>query len=188
MSRRIPVYVLEARLAAAKKAATFYANPDRNPVKATVDKRAKVEYAYRSVGYNITAATALFLVQATQASVAYFGGAADLKLIESGALNFSDATPSPKTFHPSMIHLVNGDATPTAKISRATGKRYIKYAATNAGEAQSAYSAPVGATGTVGTITEQKATAKVIATAKKGTAGVYGRCWFTAETESSSLF
>jgi hypothetical protein len=187
MARRVPVYELQRRLDSAKKAEIFYARPDRNPVKTTVDKRPKSIYGYRSIGITLGATTALVELQVSDASVVYFGTASALKLIANTGTLLDDAIPKPAIFKPSRINAVVGDPTPTVKTSRATGNRYIKYSATAAANAQSAYSAPVGATGTSGTLAEQEATARAIATAKKASVGDYGRISFIAETSSTSL-
>lgn len=187
MARRVPVYELQRRLDAAKKAEVYYAKPDRNPIKQTVDKRAKTLFGYRSVGIKLTAATALVEVQVSDASVVFFGGATALKLVVNTGTNLDDAIPKPKNFKPSMINAVVGDPTPTVRTSKATGQRYIKYSGNNTGDAQSSYSAPVSATGTAGTLAEQETAARAIAVAKKTALGDYGRLTFIPETSDTSL-
>jgi hypothetical protein len=188
MSRK-SIAVLERNLEHARKREAYMKRTDR-PVKPTVDKRPKILIGYRSALIKTSTASALLKIQASDSSVTWFGGAGPLGLIVNTGANLDDALPAPRGLTPSQIHAVVGDTTPSVKIAAGSGRRYIKYSANAAGEAQSSYNAPISnGTDTTTTLDEQQNKAQSLGVsgpiaAKLG--GEYGRVWFTPERYSES--
>lgn len=188
---RVSIAVLERELEYARKRETYLKRTDR-PVKATVDNRPQILVGYKSSLILVGAASVTYRVPVVQSSFNFLAGGstghAALGLIASGHADFALAQPKPRGFKPARLSVTVGDATPTVKTAKGSGRRYINYAASAAGEAQSHYSSPVSKNDTLATPAEQKtaATTRITAlTSQLG--GAYGRATFTPETFPQSL-
>jgi hypothetical protein len=181
---RVSIAVLERELEYARKREAYLRSTTARPVKATVDARPKQLVAYRSSSLLTGAISNLYKVQATSASLVFFNGIAALGL----SATLTDASPAPRGFQPAKISAVIGDATPSVKIAAGSTRRYIKYSANSAGDAQAHYSAPVSKVEPNVTADEQKDFATLLAAAIDGKlGGQYGRVSFTPEKYTSSL-
>jgi len=181
---RQSIAVLERELEYARKREAFLRSTTARPVKTTVDSRPKQLVAYRSSTLLTGTNSNLYAVQATSSSIIFFNGLAALGL----SATLTDAAPIPRGFKPAKISAVVGDSTPTVKIAAGSTRRYIKYSANSAGEAQSHYSAPISKVETNVTTDEQKDFATLLAAAIGGKlGGQYGRVSFTPEKFTSSL-
>ena len=183
---RVSVAVLERNLEYARKREAYLRSTTARPVKATVDKRPKKLVAYRSSLLLTGGASNLYKVQASESSLTFFGGTALTGLGISTTL--TGASPAPRNFKPAKINAVVGDPTPVVKIAAGSTRRYVKYSANSAGEAQSSYSSPISKAEGLATPTEQSTLAAVLGAAIKPKIGAqYGRIWFTPEKYISSL-
>lgn len=184
---RTSIAVLERELEYARKREAYLKRTDR-PVKPTVDPRPKVLVGYRSSLITLTATSALLKFQASQPSIAFFGGVTPLGLFANTGAALDDATPPPRGFKPATIKATVGDATPTVRTAAGSGRRYINYAANAAGNAQAHYSAPISKADTSVTSDEQQDAATLRATAIAGAlGGEYGRVSFVPERFTQSL-
>lgn len=189
---RTSIAILERELEYARKRQAYLSRTDR-PVKATVDKRPKILVGYKSSLAIIGAASISYKVPVVESSLAFIAGAADnfaaLGLIApTDTPNFSLAQIKPKALKPAMIKVVVGDPTPTVKTAAGSGRRYVKYSANSAGDAQSSYSAPVSKVDTLITPVEQRTAAVARITAIKGKlGGSYGRAYFVPESFTQSV-
>ena len=183
---RVSVAVLERNLEYARKREAYLRSTTARPVKATVDKRPKKLVAYRSSLLVSGGASNLYKVQASEAGLAFFGGTALTGLGVSTTL--TGASPAPRNFKPAKINAVVGDPTPVVKTAAGSTRRYVKYSANSAGDAQSSYSSPISKAEALVTPTEQSTLAALLGTATKPKIGAqYGRIWFTPEKYVSSL-
>lgn len=184
---RTSIAVLERELEYARKREAYLQRTDL-PVKTTVDPRPKTLVGYRSSLIRLTAASALLKVQASLPSLVFFGNQAALGLVANTGAALDDATPAPRGFKPAMIKATVGDATPTARTAKGSGRRYINYAASAAGNAQAHYSAPISKVATTVTADDQQDAATVRATAINASlGGDYGRVSFVPERFVQSL-
>lgn len=181
---RVSIAVLERNLEYARKREAYLKSTTARPIKNTVDKRPKKLVAYRSALLVTGAASNLYKVQASEAGLLFFGGAAALGVSET----LTGASPAPRNFSPAKMNATVGDPTPVVKIAAGSTRRYVKYTANSTGEAQSSYSAPVSKVEGLVTTTEQSAFSVLLGTANKPKIGAqYGRIWFTPEKYISSL-
>ena len=187
---RISIAVLERELEYARKREAYLRSTTARPVKLTVDKRPKTLVGYRSSLIEVGVGTALIKIQASAPSLLFFGGATPLGLIENSTTNLDLAIPSPRNFKPAQIRVTVGDTTPSVKTAKGSGRRYIKYSANSAGEAQSAYSSPVCKNDAANTPDEQQTQAETLAGSaviKAKLGSEYGRVYFVPEKFTSSL-
>lgn len=188
---RTSIAVLERELEYARKREAYLKRTDR-PIKATVDNRPKILVGYKSSLVVIGAASVTYKVPVVQSSFNFLAGSptghAALGLIASGTTDFGLAQPKPKGLKPARLAVVVGDATPTVKTAKGSGRRYIQYSASATGEAQSSYSSPISKTDALVTPAEQKTAATTrIAAIKNLLGGAYGRATFIPEQFPQSL-
>lgn len=135
-----PVYQLQRELAYAQARAAYYAA--FTPSDALGPERVMESYVYFSLLLKDGAAQASFKLQASKASVDFFG-AASLGLSVTTE-DMTAAKPKPRGFKPSMIKAMVGSGTRTkVKAFGGTGRPYINYSKNTEGDAQAHYSAPV---------------------------------------------
>jgi hypothetical protein len=180
MARRASAAVLQRRAALAQARETYYKNKPASTV-TTVRKRALDSYIYSS--YLLTdqqGESERMLIQASAASVAKFGGASALLLVDPASVTTTLAR-KPKGFKPAMVHAMEATATPTAKVSP-WGTRVINYANPTAGTEQAHFSAPISGDLTA-TFPEISARAKTIHDSIKASLGNedYYRFWLSPE-------
>lgn len=188
---RTSIAVLERELEFARRREAYLKRTDR-PVKNTVDNRAKILVGYKSSLITIGSASVTYKVQVVQSSFNFLAGSptghAALGLIAKGATDFALAQPKPRGLKPARLQVTVGDATPTVRTAKGSGRRYINYAANAAGEAQAHYSSPISKTDALVTPAEQKAAATArIDAIKNNLGGPYGRAIFIPETFPQSL-
>ncbi len=184
--------ILERELDYAKKREAYLRRTDR-PVKPTVDNRPKILVGYKSSLVVVGAASITYKVSVVESSFNFLAGGATghaaLGLIQKATTgDYLLAQPKPKALKPARLSVTVGDATPTVKIAKGSGRRYINYAASAAGEAQAHYSSPISKTDALVTPAEQKLAAENrILTLKNQLGGTYGRAIFTPEQFPQSL-
>jgi hypothetical protein len=184
---RTSVAILERELEFARKREAWLKRTDR-PVKQTVDPRPKILVGYRSSLVKVGAASAFFKIQASAPSLVFLGAQAALGLTANTGSNLDEAIRPSRGFKPAMIKATVGDATPSVRTARGSGRRYINYAANAQGNAQAHYSAPISKIETLVTADEQKAAAVTRANAITSTlGGDYGRVSFTPEQFTQAL-
>lgn len=188
---RNSVAILERELEYARKRDAYLKRTDR-PVKQTVDNRPQILVGYKSSLITIGAASVTYKVPVVQSSFNFLAGGASghgvLGLIAQSATDFGLAQPKPRGLKPARLSVTVGDATPTVRVAKGSGRRYINYAASAAGEAQAHYSSPVSKTDALVTPAEQKAMATTRITALNSQlGGTYGRAIFTPEQFPQSL-
>jgi len=100
---------------------------------------------------------------------------------------YADGIPKPKALKPAMVRAVVGTATPVVQIAKGSGRRYARYTANTAGNAQAHYSVPISKKQTLVTAQEQEDQAGVVLTAvqSKLTAN-YSRFYYVPERFTNS--
>ena len=179
-----PIWKIQRELKYAQAREAYYADTTR-PIKSTVDAQPRTLAVYRSSVQRIGGAAVDYRVNISQKASTFFGGLTALGLIDPATA--PEALPKPSNFKPATVKAMVGDATPTPKEAyNGTGRRYIKYSANTAGEAQSHYQSPISGTGATPTWDDVVTKFNAISTAKGGGLGVYGRLYLEPETFSLS--
>lgn len=170
MGRRKTVQQLQQQLEYAQRRAA-YVRPARAAGTAT-QRRPKtvVKYGSYLLGEE-------FAINASRASIAFFGGATALGLNET-----VDVSGAPRGFKPAMIHAMVADGSPSVVRAQASGRSYIKYSRGAAGSnVQSTFSAPISDE-TTPTANSVKLKYRAVAQSKTDeVGGGYGRIWITWE-------
>jgi hypothetical protein len=180
-----PVWQIERELEYAKARETYYRT--RQPTTTTTVRQRKMQtLGYYPLLLKIGTTVPVIGVRVTEKSLAFFTQA-NLKLVNVTGTGAVAAIPEPKGFMPSMVHAMEGAATPAAKRAyNGTGRRYIKYSAATEGDAQAFYGAPISG-GATPSVAEVQTAFDAIVTAKKATVGDYGRIWLTLERFTRSV-
>jgi hypothetical protein len=181
-----PVWQIQRELDAAKAREAYYSNPNR-PVKPNRDAQPREPVVYSPLLYKVGSTYPALVLNASKASIAWFGGVAALGLINT-PLALAEAGRPPRNFKPSIISAMVGDATPTVKRAyNNTGRRYIDYSGNTAGEAQSHYNAPISAGDQTPIIDDLETKVAAIRSAKQAQLGDYGRLYLKLEQYTKSL-
>lgn len=179
-----PIWQIQRELQYAQAREAYY-NDTTRPIKTTVDQRILDKVVYTPLFIKVGTTVPDFAIQASRKSVAFFGGAAALGLLDTAAA-LEEAETAPRGFKPSMCRATVGDSTPTpVRAYNGTGRRYIKYSAPATGDAQSNYNAPISA-GATPTIDELETKFAAIAAAKKTALGGYGKIYLEIEKYTKS--
>jgi len=184
MSRK-PVYLLERELEFARRRAAFYARTDR-PTKPTVDRRPRQKVGYASPCLSKGGSTPVVQISASKDSITWFG-INNLGLYVPTDTAYADGIPKPKALKPAMVKAVVGTATPVVQTARASGRRYARYTANTAGNAQAHYSVPISKKETLVTAQEQENQSRTVfmAVQNKLTAN-YSRFYYIPERFTNS--
>jgi hypothetical protein len=169
MGRIKPIWQIEDQLENAKKREAYLKAKATRPIKQNRDAQPRVALVYTTFSYKVGSVFPEILLQASQKSVNFFGGAAALGLQNTPA-DLAEASAKPKGFKPTIIKAMVGDPTPT--VSR---------------DAQSHYQAPLSCGNQTPTNTELDAKVAAIKTAKQAQLGEYGRLYLQIESFSRSL-
>jgi hypothetical protein len=181
-----PVWQIQRELDAAKAREAFYANPNRS-IKQNRDAQPREQVVYAPLLYKVGATYPALVLNASKASITFFGGAAALGLVNT-PVALAEAGRPPRNFKPSMIKAMVGDATPTVKRAyNNTGRRYIDYSGNTAGEAQAHYNAPISVGNQTPTIDELETRVAAIRNARQAQLGDYGRLYLKLEDYTKSL-
>jgi hypothetical protein len=158
----------------------YYRNKPASTV-TTVRKRSLEAYVYSSyMLVDSTGVSERLLVQASSLSVAKFGGASALLLVDPASITTTIGK-KPKAFTPAQVHAMTATTTPTASVSP-WGTRVIKYSAATTGTSQAHFSAPISGDLNA-TFAEVATRARTVYAAIKGQLGPaeYHRFWFSPE-------
>lgn len=187
MGRMKPIWQIEDQLENAKKREAYLKAKATRPIKQTRDAQPRVALVYTTFSYKVGSVFPEIIIQASQKSVNFFGGAATLGLLNTPA-DLAEASAKPKGFKPTIIKAMVGDPTPT--VSRAyggTGRRVVKYSAATTGDAQAHYQAPLSCGNQTPTNTELETKVAAIKAAKQAQLGEYGRLYLQIESFTRSL-
>jgi hypothetical protein len=181
-----PVWQIQRELEYAQARQAYYANTNR-PIKPTRDAQPREPVVYSPLLYKVGSTYPTLVLNASKASVTWFGGVTALGLINT-PVALAEAGRPPRNFKPSMISAMVGDATPTVKRAYGgTGRRYIDYSGNTTGEAQAHYNAPVSVGNQTPTIDELETRVAAIKNAKGAQLGDYGRLYLNLEEYTKSL-
>lgn len=170
MGRRKTVAQLQQQLEYAQKRAAFV--PKKRAAGSSTRRRpqSKVQYSSYVLGED-------FGVNASAASITFFGGASALGLEEAVT-----APNAPRGFEPAKVHAMVGDSSPTIVQAKASDRRYIKYSrgGPNSG-VQATFSAPISDQTTPTAVGVRTRYRNIFAAQKTDLGGPYGRMWMTWE-------
>lgn len=181
-----PIWKLQRELEYARAREAFY-NDTTRPIKTTVDAQPRIPVVYYPLFIKVGTSAPPFKLFASQKAVTKFGGAGALGLIDEPTTVAVAENPG-RSFEPCKIHMMVGDATPTAvRAFNGSGRRYVRYAGTTTGDAQSHFTAPLGSGDSTPTIATVETKLGTVTAAKKGEIGTYGRIWFELEVYRKSV-
>jgi hypothetical protein len=160
--------------------------------KTTVDRRPRTNLAYASymqketnvVGTISTTSSQIFSLPASDAAVAFFGGATKLGLKSLASITVKPVA-APDFWIPAKVHAMVGTDTPAARTT-GWGTRVVRTYRPTAGEAQGFYQAPISAGVDNSTFELLEAKAQALYASVKtslgaGNAADYARFYLTPE-------
>lgn len=181
-----PIWKIQRELQYAQAREAFYGDTTR-PLKTTVDAAPRIPVVYYPLFIKVGAAAPPFKLFSSSKAITKFGGATALGLVDADATIAVAENPG-RGFEPCKIHMLVGDGTPAAvRAFNGTGRRYVKYSAPAAGDAQSSFTAPISSGDSTPTITAVETRIAAVSGANKAEIGAYGRIWFELEVYRKSL-